>query len=95
MAVKNAPAAIVRALKQAGTLSREDLAKVIEHLAEKPEPPASLRAMAYVEEVYAEVTGESRRYLSMMLKSLLETHSAPKLTADEPLDAAPPQNGSA
>jgi hypothetical protein len=51
--------------------------------------------MAYVEEVYAEVTGESRRYLSMMLKSLLETHSAPKLTADEPLDAAPPQNGSA
>lgn len=71
MTVKNAPAAIVRAMKQAQLLVREDVAEILADLALSAEPPIRRRAMAYVEDVYAELSGEDRRYLTAKLKELM------------------------
>ena len=67
---RNEPASIERALKQAATLTHEDVGKIVEHLAGPQQPPKSLAAMAYVETTYAECSGEGKRYLHTMLKKL-------------------------
>ena len=83
MAVKNPPAAISRALKHAAQLSRADLERVLEDIGREEGPSEALLNMAYVAGVYEELAGESRRYLTSMLRQLLDTHTPKPAAAPE------------
>lgn len=88
MAVKNAPAAVARALKSAATLSHADLSRVIEDIDRQSGPSDALLAQAYVEGIYLELAGEDRRYLTSKLKALRDGLFAQPATPDAPPPAA-------
>jgi len=69
----NPTAAIGRALIQARHLTRDDLQDVIAECAESPQVPEHRRCAAYIEETYAALAGEDRRYLTTCLKRVLAT----------------------
>jgi len=83
MAITNPTAAITRALKEAAKLSRADLDRVIYDLASSEKPSAALLSMAYVANVYHEIAGEDRRYLTAKLKSIRDAAAATPAAAPE------------
>lgn len=80
----NPMAAIGRAVVAARKLSREDLAAVIRECTEEAQMPEHRRAAAYVEETYAALAGEDRRYLTTKLKDVLKVKWAAVAPATVP-----------
>ena len=83
MAVRDPTTAISRALKHAAQLSRADLERVLADIEREEGPSDALLNMAYVAGVYADIRGEGRRYMTSLLKQLLETHETPKPATPE------------